>query len=125
MHAHILIKVVGVTFDGATNRKMVKLHDTSAALTHKVKNIHSNDGARDIFFFSDPPTYLRQHANAGHRNVDFCRYVIHILYTCTTKKLIIISYNNSRKIKRSRGSTSSICTKTIQASVQVCLCYLN
>ena len=56
MHAHMLIKVVGATFDGATNnRKMIKLHDTSAALTHKVKNIHSNDGARDIFFFSDPP----------------------------------------------------------------------
>ena len=35
---------------------MVKLHDSSkGTFTHKVPNIYSNDGKRDLFIFSDPP----------------------------------------------------------------------
>ena len=50
--------------DGATNnRRMIKLHSSKSALTYKVKNIHANDGARDLFFFSDPPHLLKTARN--------------------------------------------------------------
>ena len=37
---------------------MITLHSESA-MTYKVKNIHANDGTRDLFFFSNPPHLLK------------------------------------------------------------------
>ena len=82
------MKVVGATFDGATNnRRMIKLHDTSAALTHKVKNIHSNDGARDIFFFSDPPHLIKTTRNCWASKCRFL-WVCHNNYTLSWQHLV-------------------------------------
>ena len=45
------LQVLAATFDGASNnRRMVQLHKSSeGTLTHKVPNIHANDGKRDLF----------------------------------------------------------------------------
>ena len=58
-------QVLAATFDGASNnRRMVKLQNSSkGTVTHKVPNIHSNDGKRDIFFFSDPPHLIKTARN--------------------------------------------------------------
>lgn len=51
------------TLDGATNnRRMIRLHN-EAPLTYKVRNIHANDGKRDLFFFSDPPHLMKTARN--------------------------------------------------------------
>ena len=52
-----------MTSDGAsTNRRLMKIHDTSNDLVYKVKNPYSTDG-RDFFFFSDPPHLLKTTRN--------------------------------------------------------------
>ena len=51
--------MLGVTFDGASvNRRLVKIHDSSAKLTFKVQNVYSEDG-RDLFLFSDTPHLIK------------------------------------------------------------------
>ena len=59
------LQVLAATFDGASNnRRMVQLHKSSeGTLTHKVPNIHANDGKRDLFFFSDPPHLIKTARN--------------------------------------------------------------
>ena len=61
----LLWQVLAAIFDGASNnRKMVQLHNSSkGTLTHKISNIYSNDGKRDIFFFSDPPHLIKMARN--------------------------------------------------------------
>lgn len=57
-------QALGATLDGASNnRRMIKLYDTPAALTYKVKNVYANDGNRELFFFSDPPHLFKTTRN--------------------------------------------------------------
>ena len=61
------LKVVEATFDGASpNCLFLKLHDntdpTKSAVLHKVSNPFADDG-RMLFFFSDPPHFLKTTRN--------------------------------------------------------------
>ena len=44
------------------NRCLVAIHDRSAQLLYKTKNIHAAE-ERDIFFFSDPPHLMKTTRN--------------------------------------------------------------
>ena len=72
-------QVLAATFDGASNnRKMVELQDTTRGkLTHKVPNIHSNDGER---FFSDPPHLIKTARNCL---ASMCRF----MWVCVNETL--------------------------------------
>ena len=51
--------MLGATLDGnSVNRKLMKIHDPSASLVHKVPNPFASDG-RELLFFSDPPHLLK------------------------------------------------------------------
>ncbi len=56
------IQVLGATFDGASvNRRLVKIHDTSADLVYKVSNPFA--AGRDVFLFSDQPHLMKTARN--------------------------------------------------------------
>jgi hypothetical protein len=62
------------TVDGcAVNRKLIKIHQESSGLQHKVLNPFASDG-RYIHFFSDPPHLLKQHETAWHPNAEIYGY---------------------------------------------------
>ena len=70
MHACI-IQVLGDTMDGcAVNRKLIKIHQRSSGLIHKVLNPFAKDG-RHIHFFSDPP---HLHGTAWLQNAEIYGY---------------------------------------------------
>ena len=97
-------QVLGATLDGATNnRRMIKLHNTSAALTYKVKNVYANDGNRELFFFSDPPHLLKTTRNCWASK---CRFM---WVSRKLQNLILIEKLsdpfNSATVRKSVGST--------------------
>ncbi len=50
---------MGATLDGASvNRRLIKLHDPTVALVHKVPNPFSSD-EREFYFFADPPHLIK------------------------------------------------------------------
>ena len=50
----------------------MKMHNSAEKVTYKAKNIHANDGLRDIFFFSDPPHLVKTVRNCWASN---CRFM--------------------------------------------------
>ena len=59
------LHVLGVTGDGASvNHKLFRMHrKSSPEITNKTTNCYTDEG-RDLFFFSDPPHFLKTIRNA-------------------------------------------------------------
>ena len=60
-------RVLGLTCDGASsNRRLWKLHSSTNEMIHKVPNIYSNNGFRNLYFFSDPPHLIKTIRNSWY-----------------------------------------------------------
>lgn len=70
--------VLGATIDGnAVNQHLIKIHDPSKPLLHKVRNPFADDDRPFLFFF-DPPHLIKTARNcwsSKHRNLWVCIFM--------------------------------------------------
>ena len=86
------ICVLTLTCDGASsNHRLWRLHTQNGSLTHKVMNIYAPDGARPLYFISNPPHLIKTIRNCwwnSRRELQVRKILIAIV--CHTHSTIIV-----------------------------------